>query len=156
MNDLYANELRLFQNFFQPSMKLKKKVRVGSRLSRKYDRPQTPFQRVLKSGQFHRGRMKQLQERFALLDPFELSQTIDRKLQAILKLASERIRPSPRVKRSSKQAQDGPHLKKNKLNHVPSSPKKSLWRETMFNFSRKVPRRRKMLLNAPKTFRKAA
>lgn len=32
INDLYRNELRWFQNFFQPSMRLKEKIRVGSRL----------------------------------------------------------------------------------------------------------------------------
>lgn len=155
MNDLYANELRLFQNFFQPSMKLKKKVRVGSRLSRKYDRPQTPFQRVLKSGQYHRARMKQLKEQFSTLDPFELSEAIDRKLQATFKLASERIRPSPRLKLNSKQAQDGPHLKDRKPGHV-LLPKKNPWKASLFNFSRKINRRRKMLKNTPKSFRKAA
>ena len=33
--------LRLYANFFQPVMKLKEKVRVGSRLTRRYDEPQT-------------------------------------------------------------------------------------------------------------------
>lgn len=45
LNALYA-DLRLFQNLFQPSMKLGRKVRVGSRLIRRYDAPQTPFERV--------------------------------------------------------------------------------------------------------------
>ena len=45
LNALYA-DLRLFQNLFQPSMKLLTKVRKGSRLIRRYDRPQTPFVRV--------------------------------------------------------------------------------------------------------------
>lgn len=36
MNDLYQNELRLFQNLFQPSVKLVRKVRVGSRVKRVY------------------------------------------------------------------------------------------------------------------------
>ncbi len=46
MNDLYRNELRLFQNLFLPSVKLVKKIRVGSRVRRSYDRPQTPLERV--------------------------------------------------------------------------------------------------------------
>jgi hypothetical protein len=45
LNALYA-ELRLLQNLFQPSMKLQRKERRGSRLLRRYDRPQTPFERV--------------------------------------------------------------------------------------------------------------
>src|SRR3989338_5061690 len=47
MNELYAGPLRLYLNFFQPSMKCVEKMRVGSRYIRKYDDPQTPYQRVL-------------------------------------------------------------------------------------------------------------
>jgi len=43
MNDLYSNELRLFHNFFQPSVKLVKKIHIGSKLKRVYDKPKTPF-----------------------------------------------------------------------------------------------------------------
>lgn len=45
LSALYA-DLRLFQNLFQPSMKLVHKVRHGSRLRRHYDSPQTPWARV--------------------------------------------------------------------------------------------------------------
>jgi len=96
MNDLYANELCWYQNLFQPSVKLLKKTRVGSKLVRKYDRPRTPFQRVLESGTYHRAKMKNLKDLVASLDPFELSQTIDRKLERIYKMASERVGPKNR------------------------------------------------------------
>ena len=46
LNALYQHELRLFQNLFLPSVKLVRKVRVGARIRRVYDRPQTPFERV--------------------------------------------------------------------------------------------------------------
>ena len=42
MNALYRHELRLFQNLFLPSVKLVRKVRVGARLRRVYDRPARP------------------------------------------------------------------------------------------------------------------
>jgi hypothetical protein len=42
INDLYANELGLFRNLFLPSVKLVRKVRVGSRTRRIYGKPQTP------------------------------------------------------------------------------------------------------------------
>ena len=47
-NQLY-DELRIFQNLFQPSMKLRCKIRIGSRLIRRYDTPRTPFERVVES-----------------------------------------------------------------------------------------------------------
>src|SRR5438552_10885406 len=45
INDLYCNELGLFQNLFLPSVKLHSKLRVGSRLRRRYEPPLTPLQR---------------------------------------------------------------------------------------------------------------
>ena len=46
INELYQNELHLFQNLFLPAMKLTKKTRIGSKLKRSYDKPQTPLERV--------------------------------------------------------------------------------------------------------------
>ncbi len=46
INDLYRHELRLWLNLFLPSVKLVKKVRVGSKVRRIYDAPQTPLERV--------------------------------------------------------------------------------------------------------------
>jgi len=43
MNDLYRNELRLWMNVFQPSVKLLREVRVGSRLPRIYEAARTPL-----------------------------------------------------------------------------------------------------------------
>ena len=48
MNDLYGHELRLYMNLFQPSVKLIKVVRQGSRIRRIYDQPQTPLDRLAK------------------------------------------------------------------------------------------------------------
>lgn len=46
LRSLYAR-LRLYTNFFLPVMKLKAKSRLGSKLTRQYDEPKTPFRRVL-------------------------------------------------------------------------------------------------------------
>jgi hypothetical protein len=48
LNRLYPL-LRLYTNFFQPSMKLTKKSRQGSKVTKTYDKPQTPYQRLLSS-----------------------------------------------------------------------------------------------------------
>lgn len=48
LNRLYAL-LHYYGNFFLPVMKLKEKVRVGSRVKRVYDDAQTPYTRVLSS-----------------------------------------------------------------------------------------------------------
>jgi hypothetical protein len=57
LNELYAL-LRLFTNFFQPVMKLREKTRTGSRVTRRYDTPRTPFQRLLD----HPGTSQQVKE----------------------------------------------------------------------------------------------
>ena len=92
MNDLYRNELRVMMNLFQPSVKLIQRVRVGSRLTRRYDKARTPLDRLVA---FHKGRPADpacgtlLLQRQAI-NPFELSAAIDRKLDHI-----ERLRSAP-------------------------------------------------------------
>jgi hypothetical protein len=93
MNDLYRNELRLFQNLFQPSVKLAKKVRIGSKLKRVYDPPKTPFQRVCECPQADPAKVAELKKLLHSLDPFELSKTIDRKLEQIYQMANYRRNP---------------------------------------------------------------
>ena len=90
MNDLYCNKLRLFQNLFQPSVKLLKKVRVGSKLKRVYETPKTPFQRVCECPQADPLKVAQLKKLLESLDPFELSKAIDHKLEGIYQLANHR------------------------------------------------------------------
>jgi hypothetical protein len=48
LNQLYE-VLHLYTNFFLPVVKLKEKVRHGQKVTKKYDAPQTPYQRVLAS-----------------------------------------------------------------------------------------------------------
>jgi transposase InsO family protein len=96
MNDLYRNELRLWLNFFQPSAKLMKKVRMGSKLRRRYDLPRTPLDRLVAEKTDEaavRTRRAALVKLRQGLDPFELSRQIDLKLQAIYALAHTRLSP---------------------------------------------------------------
>ena len=93
INDLYRNELRLWVNLYLPSVKLVRKVRVGSKLHRVYDAAQTPFQRVIASGLADPARVAGLEALMKNLDPFALSQAIDRKLQRIDTLANRRWSP---------------------------------------------------------------
>jgi hypothetical protein len=104
INDLYHNELRLFQNLFLPSVKLVRKTRVGSKLKRVYDSPRTPFQRVCAAPQANPLKVSQLQQLRDRLDPFQLSQTIERKLESIYKLSSKtalKTSRDPQISQSS-------------------------------------------------------
>ena len=93
INDLYRNELRLWLNLFLPSVKLAKKVRVGSKLRRRYDGPRTPFERVRECPQADRKRIARLEELRKRLDPFDLAKAIDRKLERIYHLAHPGLGP---------------------------------------------------------------
>ncbi len=89
INDLYRHELRLFQNLFLPSVKLERKVRMGSRLRRRYEAPLTPFQRVCASPAVHPERVAEFERLRDTLDPFALSHTIQAKLERIFQLSAE-------------------------------------------------------------------
>jgi hypothetical protein len=95
MNDLYRAELRRFQNCFLPSVKLVKKVRVGSRVRRRYDRPQTPLERVVASSGGEPAKVAELVALRDRLDPFALAQPIDQQLDRIYRLAQTGSRPAP-------------------------------------------------------------
>lgn len=101
MNDLNRNELRLFQNFFQPSVKLKEKVRKGSRLTRRYSPAKTPWKRVLESPLQDPVKITRYQALFKTLNPFELLAAIDQKLERIYRLSStpkrHGSRPLPKI-----------------------------------------------------------
>lgn len=87
INDLYRNEMRLMMNLFQPSVKLASKTRIGSRIIRRYDEPQTPLDRLKASGHVDRKKLAALFKLREQTDPFKLSQTIERKLRRIYNLA---------------------------------------------------------------------
>jgi hypothetical protein len=56
INDLYRQELRWLLNLYLPSVRMVKKTRVGSKLRRVYDAPQTPLERVSRRLKCNRGR----------------------------------------------------------------------------------------------------
>ncbi len=97
MNDLYRHELRLLQNLFLPSVKLVRKERIGARLRRRYDAPRTPLDRLLQAcpgvDPAPVASWVALRDQ---LDPFTLSQAIDRKIERLVALAPvRRTRPTP-------------------------------------------------------------
>lgn len=69
--------LRLYQNFFQPSMKLVSKTRTGSRVTKKYDRAQCPVQRVLGSGQIDEEQQRRLTRLWQRSDPVALLEKLE-------------------------------------------------------------------------------
>lgn len=94
INDVYRNELRWFMNLFTPSMKLQRKIRIGSRIRKLYDVPKTPLDRLIAAGKGNADRIGKLVQLRESLNLFELATTIETKLHRIYKL-SARSRISP-------------------------------------------------------------
>jgi len=77
MNDLY-DVLRLYINFFQPSTKLVSKERIGSKIVKHYDKPKTPYQRLLESVCVDEVTKEALRQAYETLNPADLKRRIDR------------------------------------------------------------------------------
>lgn len=86
INDLYDNELRLFLNFFQPTLKLVSKIRSGAKIKRKYDRAKTPYQRVLECSEISQKKKNELIALYKTLDPVQLRHRITKKIKVIISL----------------------------------------------------------------------
>ncbi len=95
MNDLYRNELGCLMNLFTPSMKLKKKIRVGSKTKRIYDQAKTPLDRLVDCGKGEPHGIARLLDLRQTINPFELSKIVQSKVTEITHLASG-VRPSNR------------------------------------------------------------
>ncbi|MGF6935795.1 hypothetical protein OKW41_004957 [Paraburkholderia sp. UCT70] len=63
---------RLYINYFQPSFKLKSKTRHGARVTKRYEAPLTPLERVLRSPSVSEATKLALREQFRSLDPVDL------------------------------------------------------------------------------------
>jgi hypothetical protein len=77
LNDLYANEWRLYLNFFQPTMKLREKIKntQTGKTKKKYYEAKTPYQRLLESRISNR-KKTELETLYNSLDPIQLRQRI--------------------------------------------------------------------------------
>lgn len=68
---LYASS-RLYVNFFQPSFKLKSKVRDGARVAKTYHSPSTPYEHLMNSPHMSDSAKAQLAKIYQSLDPVAL------------------------------------------------------------------------------------
>ena len=85
LNELYGH-LRLYVNFFQPVMKLIQKTRIGSRVRKKYDEAQTPYQRVIASPFVPENKKEILRQQYAQLNPADLRRQIAKLQDKLLKI----------------------------------------------------------------------
>jgi len=98
LNEIYG-VLRLYKNFFLPTIKLLRKTRVQGRIKRTYDAPRTPYQRLLESRQIDRKSKQQLRAIYQSLNPAELHRRLVElrdQLESASAAKAEVVRKSPR------------------------------------------------------------
>ena len=92
LNELYA-VLRLYTNFFMPTAKCIEKTRRGSRVTRHYDTPRTPYQRVLDAPSVGKEEKLRLRATYATLNPVALKRELTRLQGRLLRRAARRGAP---------------------------------------------------------------
>ncbi len=89
INDLYRNELRLFNNFFKPVMKIISKEKINNSVcKKKYDVAKTPYQRLTKCPQVSKEKKKEMLALYLSLNPVKLKRAIDEKTKKIKQMQS--------------------------------------------------------------------
>lgn len=83
---LYREVWAPWQNFFLPCLKLEEKWREGSHWRKRYQPPQTAYERLCAPGILTLKQRCKLRERYASLDPFDLKDELEGKLKRILRL----------------------------------------------------------------------
>lgn len=84
ISTVYKDVWGPLHNFFLPCLKLKQKWREGSHWRKRYELPQTAFDRLCRPGLLGLPQRKQLRERYASLDPFILKDDLEKQLKQIL------------------------------------------------------------------------
>jgi hypothetical protein len=80
MNEIY-HLWGLYQNHFAPARRLLSKTRINSRWIKTYDRPQTPYHRLIASRHLSRKAKRTLTASHQTLNPFQLKKEIDQNLR---------------------------------------------------------------------------
>ena len=89
MNEIYRAYWNPLQNFYMPTMKLKEKIRIGSKIKRIYDEPQTPCQRLLASPDVPNHIKLRLKQEQKAKNPFFLKEQLDKRLKYFFDLVDE-------------------------------------------------------------------
>ncbi len=80
--------LSFYVNFFQPSVKLREKVKKNGREKRIYEEPRTPFERVLEAPGISEEVKEALRKKYEELNPADLRRKILRLQQKLFRLAT--------------------------------------------------------------------
>ena len=97
LTELYSI-IRLYVNFFQPSMKLYSKERKETKIIKRYNQAQTPYQRLLNSSYRSKEKLNKIIGQYQKLDPVKLLKELQEKQEAFWQYAW--IKPSSLLEES--------------------------------------------------------
>lgn len=86
ITELYRDYLEPYNNFFLPVIKLKNKERINGKIHKKYDKPKTPYERLMESEYISEEKKKELTVIYESLNPAELKREIDKKIKELDKV----------------------------------------------------------------------
>lgn len=86
--------VRPYINGWQPVFKLIAKQRDGAKVTKRYDRPQTPLRRLLASNVLTAEQQAQAQARWMAADPMTLRRQLDTALDLLWKLRARQVEPA--------------------------------------------------------------
>lgn len=89
LNDIYTGVWPLFFNFFIPSQKCVSKIRIGSKIIKKYDKAKTPYKRVINSEFINENIKKKLTKKFAKFNPYDLQKELFSKIKIIKQITMQ-------------------------------------------------------------------
>lgn len=91
--------VRLYLNFFQPTMKLIAKTRQGAKVHKVYETAQTPYRRLLKMGALSEVKQTELAAIYLGSNPVRLRNQINSNLEQLWKLADHSTSSVTRIMR---------------------------------------------------------
>ena len=86
MNEIYKDYHNVLYNFFVPQLKLAEKRREGAKYKKKFEKPKTPYQRLMESKHLSMKEKEELKRKYELLNPITLKREMARKISMFEKL----------------------------------------------------------------------
>jgi hypothetical protein len=89
MEQIYKDYWNVLQNYFIPVFKLYSKERIGGKVKKVYDQPQTPYQRLITGGYIEEVQVYNLKKKMETLNPVELKKEMEKKLKEFWETAEK-------------------------------------------------------------------
>jgi len=105
INQIYRL-LKLYTNFFQPTMRLIEKTRTGSKVKKRYDTSKTPYRRLMESLDIPKNVKVSLTKQYESLNPVKLKREITSLQNRLFDLIVEKMEIIKGRKRKDEKEED--------------------------------------------------